>query len=216
MRTTSIVARSVVIAGCASLLAAAAGAQSFSLSPAIGLYLPTQAIIKQLAAGGTDLQKQKVGITVGGRMALWFGDRVGLEAIGAYAPSKLQRSLDGTPVADANLFTGAGRLTVNVLPPKFPLIFALSGGAALVNRSGAAYATATQKTDLGFSGGASFGIHLGKLFSFIVSADNFLYRPKFNVPTLPTLSSQSLIQKFQNDLNLSFGLGLLGLGGFGR
>ena len=208
MNRRSILGRTFGLTAWGLVAATAAQAQRFSLSPSVGLYIPTQQIIQQVAAGGStaELQKQELGLTVGGRMALWFGDRVGLEGTGAYAPSKLRRTLAGTQTTtDANIFTGSGRLTVNVLPPRSPLVLAVSGGLAVVNRSGTAYANVTPKTDYGFSGGLSFGVRLGGLFSFVVSADDFLYKPQFTVTGLPAPPTQ-------HDINLSFGLGLLGLG----
>ena len=212
MKTRALVAQGYLIVGLTLLSGTAARAQSFSLSPNIGLYIPTQEIIQQVAAGATtaELQKQEIGLTLGGRMALWLGSRVGLEATGAYAPSRLRRSLAGTQtLTDASLFTGSGRLTVNVLPPKFPLVLALSGGAAVINRGGTAYANISPRTDIGFSSGVSFGVRIGRLFSFVVSGDNFLYKPKFALPGLPAPPTQ-------NDINLSFGLGLMGMGMGGR
>jgi hypothetical protein len=208
VKTRSLVAYACAIAGWTLMPMTAVQAQSFSMSPSIGLYIPTQEIIQQVAAGTTtaELRKQEVGLTLGGRMALWFGSRVGLEATGAYAPSKLRRSLAGAQTTtDASLFTGSGRLTVNVLPPKFPLVLALRGGVGLVNRGGAAYANVTPKTDIAFSSGVAFGFRLGSLLSLIVSADNFLYKPKFAVPGLPAPPTQ-------HDINLGFGLGLMGMG----
>jgi hypothetical protein len=200
--------RASAIAGVTLVSATVVRAQSFSLSPSIGLYIPTQEIIQQVAAGTTtaELRKQEVGLTLGGRMALWFGDRVGLEATGSYAPSRLRRTLAGAQTTtDASLFTGTGRLTVNVLPPKFPLVLALSGGVGLVNRGGAAYANVSPKTDFAYSGGVSFGFRLGSLLSLVVSADNFIYKPKFALPGLPAPPSQ-------HDINLGLGIGLMGLG----
>jgi hypothetical protein len=208
VKTWLSVARACVIVGWTLFSATVVHAQSFSFSPNVGLYIPTQEIIQQVAGGATaaELQKQEVGLTLGGRMALWFGSRVGLEATGAYAPSRLRRTLAGTQtLTDASLFTGSGRLTVNVLPPKFPLVLAFSGGAAVINRAGAAYADITPRTDIGFSSGVSFGFRLGSLLSFVVSGDNFLYKPKFALPGLPAPPTQ-------NDINLSFGLGLMGMG----
>lgn len=208
MSTHSVVARASLIAAGMIISATAARAQHLSLSPNIGLYIPTQEIVQQVIAGTNtgELRKQEVGLTLGGRMALWFGDRIGIEATGSYAPSRLRRTLAGTQTTtDANLFTGTGRITVNVLPPRFPLVLAFSGGGALINRGGAAYAGVADKTDFGFSGGVSFGFRLGSLLSLVLSADNFIYKPKFALPGLPAPPSQ-------HDINLSFGLGLMGMG----
>ena len=203
------VVRASVIVGQLFFGASVLQAQKVSFRPNIGLYIPTKEIIQQVAAGATtaEIQKQEVGLTVGGHLAIWFGGRVGIEGTGSYAPSRLRRTLAGTAptTTTASLFTGSGRLTVNLLPPKFPLVLAFSGGAAVINRSGEAYAGVANKMAIGFSGGKSTGFRLGKFLSLVVSADNFLYKPKFALPGLPAPPTQ-------HDINLGLGLGLMGMG----
>ena len=68
--------RVLAVALAAVLLpAASATAQKVSLSPTIGVYIPTSELIK--AANGDEF-KQEVGLAVGGRLGFLFSPRFGL------------------------------------------------------------------------------------------------------------------------------------------
>lgn len=195
----------------AALAARPAAAQRVSLSPTIGLYIPTAEFYKAATTGNsTDLRKQEVSIGLGGRLGI-IGKRVGVEFTGEYAPSKLKFNLAGQQnQEDANVLTGSGRLTLFVIPTSSPLWFAISGGLGVVHRSGAAYAALTDRTDLAPTAGAQLGFHLGRLVAFTVSADGYFYKPDFNSGT----TSGSSTQITQKDIHLSAGLSIpfLGLG----
>jgi hypothetical protein len=187
------------------------GAQRVSLSPAIGLYIPTAEFYKAATSGNSaDLRKQEVSIGLGGRLGI-IGRRVGVEFTGEYAPSKLKFNLAGQQsTEDANVFTGSGRLTLFVIPTSSPIWFAISGGMGVVHRSGAAYAALTDRTDLAPTAGAQLGFHLGRLVALTLSADGYLYKPDFNSGT----SSGTSTQITQKDIHLSAGVAIpfLGLG----
>jgi hypothetical protein len=186
-------------------------AQRVSLSPAIGLYIPTAEFYKAATSGNSaDLRKQEVSIGLGGRLGI-IGRRVGVEFTGEYAPSKLKFNLAGQQsTEDANVFTGSGRLTLFVIPTSSPIWFAISGGMGVVHRSGAAYAALTDRTDLAPTAGAQLGFRLGRLVAFTLSADGYLYKPDFNSGT----TSGSSTQITQKDIHLSAGVAIpfLGLG----
>lgn len=186
-------------------------AQRVSLSPAIGLYIPTAEFYKAATSGNSaDLRKQEVSIGLGGRLGI-IGRRVGVEFTGEYAPSKLKFNLAGQQsTEDANVFTGSGRLTLFVIPTSSPIWFAISGGMGVVHRSGAAYAALTDRTDLAPTAGAQLGFHLGRLVALTLSADGYLYKPDFNSGT----SSGTSTQITQKDIHLSAGVAIpfLGLG----
>lgn len=186
-------------------------AQRVSLSPAIGLYIPTAEFYKAATSGNSaDLRKQEVSIGLGGRLGI-IGRRVGVEFTGEYAPSKLKFNLAGQQsTEDANVFTGSGRLTLFVIPTSSPIWFAISGGMGVVHRSGAAYAALTDRTDLAPTAGAQLGFHLGRLVAFTLSADGYLYKPDFNSGTTNGTSTQIT----QKDIHLSAGVAIpfLGLG----
>lgn len=214
MRGNAWVAR-VVLAG-GVLLAAQARpllAQKISLTPNIGVYVPTTELVK--AASGEEF-KQEMSITVGGRLGIMLGNRLGFEFTGAYAPSDLKVTASGLgdQSEDANIFTGSGRISYHVIPSTSPISFLVTGGVGVINRSGAFYADVEKKTDIGGTLGATAGFRLGSLIRLQVSAEDYIYKPKADIPGFgPGDEKQT-----QNDIHLSFGVGipLLGLGQLGK
>lgn len=204
-RCTSILA-AAVLTGC--LTASALQAQRISLVPDIGVYIPTQDLIN-VVDGGT--LTQQISLSVGGKLDIWFGSRVGIQATGSYAPSQLSLTVSQTGVdplqEDANIFMGSGRLMVYLIPPTSPVSFLINGGVGLIKRSGEAYAGLDDNTDLGGTVGATIGFHLGKVIQLRLSAESYIYNPSFYQQT-------EFEGRTQNDINLSFGFGipLLGLG----
>jgi hypothetical protein len=184
-------------------------AQRISLTPNIGVYIPTTELVK--AASGEQF-KQEMSFTLGGRLGVMLGNRLGLEFTGAYAPSDLKVTASGfgDQSEDANIFTGSGRVSFHIIPASSPVSFLVSGGVGVINRSGASYANAENKTDIGGTVGASAGFRLGSLLRLQVSAEDYVYKPQAEIPGF----SPSDEKKTQNDIHLSFGVGipLLGLG----
>jgi hypothetical protein len=214
MRTSAWVARVLWLGGVALAASAhPAMAQKISLTPNVGVYIPTTELVK--AASGEDF-KQEMSITVGGRLGIMLGNRLGLEFTGAYAPSDLKVTASGVgdQSEDANIFTGSGRISYHLIPATSPISFLVTGGVGVINRSGAFYADAEKKTDIGGTIGASAGFRLGSLLRLQISAEDYLYKPKAEIPGF----SPSDEKKTQNDVHLSFGVGipLLGLGQTGK
>jgi hypothetical protein len=214
MRSNAWIARVVVAGGV--LLAAQAGpllAQKISLTPNIGVYVPTTELAK--AASGEEF-KQEMSITLGGRLGIMLGNRLGFEFTGAYAPSDLKVTSSGLgdQNVDANIFTGSGRLSYHIIPSTSPISFLVTGGVGVINRSGAFYADVEKKTDIGGTLGASAGFRVGSLLRLQVSAEDYIYKPRAEIPGFgPNDEKQT-----QNDIHLSFGVGipLLGLGQLGK
>jgi hypothetical protein len=214
MRSSPWLARVLLVGGV--LLVARAHpltAQRISIAPNIGVYVPTTELVK--AASGEEF-KQEISLTVGGRVGIALSQRLGLEFTGAYAPSdlKISQSGFGDQVLDANIFTGSGRISYQLVPLTSPIAFLVTGGVGVVNRSGAFYAAMENKTDIGGTVGASARFRLGKLLRIQLSAEDYLYKPKGDIPGF----SPSDEKKTQNDIHLSLGLGipLLGLGQMGQ
>jgi hypothetical protein len=187
-------------------------AQKLSIAPNVGVYVPTTELIK--AASGQQF-KQEISITLGGRMGLQLGSRLGLEFTGNYAPGNLKITQTGaSQTQDANIFTGSGRITYQLLPSRSPIGFQVTGGVGVINRSGDFYASAQNKTDIGGTVGASARFRLGSLLRLQVSAEDYIYKPKADIPGFSP-NDQKLTQ---NDVHLSFGIGLplLGLGQSGQ
>jgi outer membrane protein with beta-barrel domain len=213
MRSNAWVAR-VVLAGAVALGSAhPLMAQRISLTPNLGVYIPTTELVK--AASGEEF-KQEMSITLGGRLGIMLGNRLGLEFTGAYAPSdlKVTSSGFGDQNEDANIFTGSGRISYHVIPATSPISFLVTGGVGVINRSGTFYQNVAKKTDIGGTVGASAGFRLGSLLRLQVSAEDYVYKPKAEIPGF----GPSDEKKTQNDVHLSFGVGipLLGLGQGGK
>lgn len=215
MRGNAWVARALAVGGVLLLAGVQpATAQRISIAPNIGLYVPTTELVK--AASGDSSFKQEMSITLGGRMSIAFSNRLGLEFTGAYAPSDLKftRTGLGDQNQDANIFTGSGRLSYQLVPYSSPVAFVITGGVGVINRSGAFYAAVQDKTDIGGTLGASARFQLGKLLRLQVSAEDYIYKPRAEIPGFGPADEK----KTQNDIHLSIGVGipLLGLGQMGK
>ena len=195
------VSRVFAVALAAALLPAAATAQKVSISPTIGVYIPTSELVK--AANG-DRFKQEVGLAVGGRLAVNLSPRFGILTSLTYVPSDLKLDLaTGEQVKDqANLLFGSARATLYVLPITAPVWFSVNGGASYIRRSGDAYAGAEDKDDIGGVVGATLGFRLGSMLSFYVAADDYIYGTRIDETTFEA------DKKTQNDVHLAVGFGV--------
>ena len=213
MRSIAWVARISLLSGVLMAGANPLAAQRISFAPNIGVYVPTTELVK--AANGDEF-KQEISLTLGGRLGIALGQRLGLEFTGAYAPSNLKFTPTGLSgqSQDANIFTGSGRISFQVVPYTSPVAFVVTGGVGVINRSGDFYANVANKTDIGGTVGASARFRLGSLLHLQVSAEDYVYKPKAEIPGFGP-NDQKMTQ---NDIHLSFGVGipLLGLGQMGK
>lgn len=170
-----------------------------SLSPNIGVYIPTAELAR--AAAGEEF-KQEISLLVGGRLGIGFGQRVGLTVTADYSPSELRFNAGGSEArTPGNILTGSGRLSFNVLPPASPVLLMLHGGASVIRRGGEAFEDQVDRTDVGGVAGATVGFRLGSLLSFYVNADDYIYRASFE-------GGAATEQVTQHDIHLSVGLGV--------
>jgi hypothetical protein len=193
----------VVAVALAVILApsAAATAQKVSISPTIGVYIPTSELVK--AANGDEF-KQEVGLAAGGRLAVHVSPRFGILTSVTYVPSDLTLDLaTGEQVqGKANLLFGSARATLYVLPITAPVWFNVNGGASYIRRSGDAYAGAADQDDIGGVVGATVGFRLGSMLSFYVAADDYIYGTRIDETTFQAEN------KTQNDVHLAVGFGV--------
>jgi hypothetical protein len=177
-------------------------AQRVSLSPNIGVYIPTTELIK--AANGQEF-KQEIALAVGGRLGFYFGPRFGILTSVSYVPSSLRFSFNKNETkTDANLLFGTTRATYLLIPYTSPVWLGLNAGASLVKRGGTAYENDADKSDIGGVVGTTLGFRLGSFLSFYVAAEDYIYGRTF-----VDASSGSLEEKkTQNDVQLSLGLGV--------
>lgn len=182
------------------LVASPAAAQKVSLSPTIGVYIPTSELVK--AASGEEF-KQEVALAVGGRLGFHFSPRFGLVTSVSYVPSSLRFTFNQNETkTDANLLFGTARATYFVVPTTAPVWFNLNGGGSIVKRGGEAYDSLEDKTDVGGVVGATLGFNLGGFLSFYVAAEDYIYGTTF-------VEAGSLEEKrTQNDVQLALGFGV--------
>jgi hypothetical protein len=194
--------RTAALALATAFLPVATGAaQKLTLSPTIGVYIPTSELVK--AANGQQF-KQQVALAVGGRLGLNFSPRFGILTSVTYVPSDLKLDLaTGEQVKDdANLLFGSARATFYVLPVTAPVWLNLNGGVSYVRRGGDAYAGLSDKHDIGGVVGTTVGLHLGSLLSLYVAADDYIYGTRIDE------TSFEAEKKTQNDVHLSVGFGI--------
>jgi hypothetical protein len=196
--------RLAILSGTLAALAAfapsSAQAQRVSLSPTIGVYIPTSELVK--AAEGQEF-KQEVALSVGGRLGVTLSPRFGIETSVSYVPSNLRFTFDQTEsTTDANLLLGTVRASFHAIPMTSPVWVTLNGGASLIRRGGDAYAEVEDRSDIGGVVGATVGFRLGSMLNFYVAAEDYIYGTKVEDTDLGDLS------KTQNDVQVAFGFGL--------
>ena len=213
MRSIAWVARISLLSGVLMAGANPLAAQRISFAPNIGVYVPTTELVK--AANGDEF-KQEISLTLGGRLGIALGQRLGLEFTGAYAPSNLKVTPAGfaSQSQDANIFTGSGRVSFQLVPYTSPVAFVVTGGVGVINRSGDFYSGVANKTDIGGTVGASARFRIGSLLRLQLSAEDYVYKPKAEIPGFGPNDKKMT----QNDIHLSVGIGipLLGLGQMGK
>lgn len=186
--------------GIATLSATPAVAQRISLSPTIGVYIPTTELLK--AANGEEF-KQEIALAVGGRLGLNFSPRFGVVTSVSYVPSSLRFNFNQNETkTDANLLFGTARATLYVIPTTSPVWLNINAGGSLIKRGGEAYDSLEDKTDIGGVVGTTVGFNLGSFLSFYVAAEDYIYGTTF-------VESGTLEEKkTQNDIQLAVGFGV--------
>jgi hypothetical protein len=182
-----------------ALAAAPAEAQRVSLSPTIGVYIPTSELVK--AAEGQEF-KQEAALSLGGRLGVTVSPRFGVETSVSYVPSSLRFTFDETQTTtDANLLLGTVRATFHAIPMTSPVWLTVNGGASMIRRGGEAYENVEDRNDIGGVVGATVGFRLGSALSFYVAAEDYIYGTKVEEADLGDLSQT------QNDVQIAFGFG---------
>jgi Outer membrane protein beta-barrel domain len=193
------VGSSLLAAAALVLGTAPAQAQRLSLSPTIGVYIPTSELVK--ASQGEEF-KQEVALSVGGRLGVTLSPRIGIETSVSYVPSNLRFTLDQTETTtDANLLLGTVRMTFHAIPMTSPVWLTLNGGASMIRRGGEAYEDAEDTSDIGGVVGATVGFRLGSMLNFYVAAEDYIYGTRVEGTGLEDES------RTQNDVQVAFGFG---------
>jgi len=206
-------ARATIAITAVLLLAApSVWAQRLSIAPTIGIYAPTTDLVSGVInGGGTIAFKQQVGLSLGGRLGLAFGSRVGISATGSYVPKSLQATVSQTGLSQetgeyTDLWFGTGRLNLWLLPPTSILAIGVNGGVGVVGRGATTVVddigtphTDPSRTDVGGVVGGTAGVNLGVIGLF-VSVDDYIYNPS-------VFEDLGVKSQTQNDLQFSFGFG---------
>ena len=210
-------------------------------APYAGVYLPTQSLVDHLPPGnvwGYSPQlslKQKAGVTLGGRLTLWWSSRLGAEATLGYSPSDLSAVAIQLADGSAHVITASARALMRISPSGggSPWL-RLGGGVGFVSRGGGAYmevftplrsVCGTSRFAGVVSAGAGFTLGRGWL-ALRLDAENYMYPAGLYVngeyPGCGTYASSqcrglgnqvcniieavSPTNKFQDDVILSVGL----------
>jgi hypothetical protein len=213
--------RSAAIALAAMLVAAPTFAQSpaegtsqlqaqgggFSLSPYVGVVMPTADLLTLSKGTGTGTQSLKLStaITVGGRLGIMFGSRVGILADVGYSPGSLNFDSTGvTANTDVTTTSGVGKLVVYLIPSTSPVWLNVIGGGGAIRHSfkNAAGTLSGLKdgTNIGGVIGAGAGIRLGQFIALTGNVEDYLYDASFDN------SGTKTSEKKQHDVRITGGI----------
>jgi len=100
------------------------GKTGLSISPYIGVTVPTGDLLKYAQSGSTlpATTKIPIGFTFGGRLGIGIGRRVGIDTDVGYSPGSLELSEAGTKVnQDVHTLSGSSKVTFYVIPRTSPV-----------------------------------------------------------------------------------------------
>ena len=223
-----------------ALPSAGAAQVNVEFAPYAGVYLPTQTLVDHPPPGnvwGYSPQlslKQKAGVTLGGRLTLWWSSRLGAEATIGYSPSDLSAVAIQLADGSAHVITASARALMRISPTGggSPWL-RLGGGVGFVSRGGGAYlergttlrsVCGTSRVTGVVSAGAGFAFGRGGL-ALRLDAENYMYPAGlyvngespgcggsqsqcrgFGNQVCNIIEAVSPTNKFQDDLILSVGL----------
>ena len=180
----------------------------FSLSPYLGMVLPTADLLTLAKSSGTGTQDIKLSsaLTVGGRLAVLFTSRVGILADVGYSPGSLKFDSTGIKTnTDVTVLSGVGKLVLYLIPSTSPVWLNVSGGGGAIrhsfkNGAGSTLTGLKDATNVGGVIGTSAGIRLGQLIALTGTLEDYLYSAQFdNAGTKTT-------EKKQHDVRITGGI----------
>jgi hypothetical protein len=204
------------------VLAFSASAQQVEVAPFLGVVAPLSNVVEEEdPLFGEFTANHAVGPVFGGRVTVWFTDRLGVEGQAAYALSDGEVEQNGASVEcadaglpddclDASIFFGAAKLLYRLGDPAAQLSAHLGGGPAVISRSGNAYDTFAieeGKTDIGGAVNLGVSFRVAPRLSIRVDAEDYISSAKFTDSFGVETDS-----KLQNDLTVTAGL-QIALGG---
>ena len=214
VRSTVLVLVALFAAGPLLAQSGGTGKSGFSITPYIGVTVPTADLLKYSQSGSSTPQVTKIpiGFTFGGRLGIAVGRRVGIDTDVGYSPGSLELSDAGTKVnQDVHTLSGSTKLTFYPILRTSPVWIGVSGGVGAVRHTFAKGGEADlagikPTTSVGPVLGASAGIRLGRIIGFHVGAESYFYNSKFDQ------NGQPLEEKKQHDIHVTAGFSLPFLG----
>lgn len=180
---------------------------SFSLSPYLGVVLPTADLLTLSKSGGTGTENLKLStaITVGGRLGIMFNSRVGILADVGYSPGSLNFDSTGvTTNTDVTTTSGVGKLVLYLIPNSSPVWLSVSGGGGAIRHSfkntAGTLSGLKDGTNIGGVIGAGAGIRLGQIIALTGSVEDYLYDASFDNNGTKTS------EKKQHDVRITGGI----------
>lgn len=187
---------------------APAARKGLSITPYIGVNIPTKDLYS--IGSGTSAQATKiaVGLTFGGRLGIGLGRRLGIEGDVGYSPGSVdvQTGTGGTTTfnQDVRILSGSGRVTLYLIPRTSPFWIGVSGGVGAVRhtfKTGTSGSpTVKPGTNVGGVLGAAAGIRIGRLLAISVGAEDYLYNASFDV------NGQKTAERKQHDIRITGGV----------
>jgi hypothetical protein len=207
--------RSLGLASAICLVPAlSASAQRVEVAPFVGVVVPLSNVIEQEDPLFEELSgRHEVGPMFGGRVILWFTDRLGLEGQAAYAFSNGEVEQDGESFdcadfglpedcLDASIFFGAAKVVYQLGGQNGSIRAHLGGGPAIIDRSGNAYQGYEEgKTDIGGVVNLGVSFKVAPRVSIRVDAEHYISFAKFT-----DFSGDETDSELQNDLTLTAGV----------
>jgi len=180
--------------------------QGISLTPYIGVVVPTADLFSYQSGATTQTTRISAAITFGGRLGIGLGPRFGIEGDVGYSPGSVDYE-EGTGTSfnqNVRILTGSGRVTIYLIPRTSPFWIGVSGGVGAVRHTfkvgTAGSATVEPGTNVGGVLGASAGIRIGRLLAINIGAEDYLYSASFDVNGTKTA------EKKQHDIRITGGI----------
>jgi len=174
-----------------------AQAKGVELSGFAGGHFPTD----KDGLEGTRVARRRGSLAYGGRLTYWTSPKVGLELAGTFSPARITvtTSLGSRFARSTNVFAGAGKVMLNLMPTSNPLAIFIGGGLAVVHTGSPIGVPGTDaRNDIGGVGDIGLRFKLGENVFLRGDAEGYFYNTNFGLAD----------DTFAKDFVLSGGLSL--------